>query len=133
MEMEDRPTLLIVDDNKGIVQMLDELFYPYYNILTAFNGKEAFDLCLSKMPSLVISDIIMPEMNGIELCSAIKSTEETSHIPVVLLTAKASKETQRKDFLFMPMLLQQTFRQRDFNLHRTVYSRQSPDAGTEIQ
>ena len=96
MEMEDRPTLLIVDDNKGIVQMLDELFYPYYNILTASNGKEAFDLCLSKMPSLVISDIIMPEMNGIELCSAIKSTEETSHIPVVLLTAKASKETQKE-------------------------------------
>ena len=54
---------------------MDELFCPYYKILTAFNGKEAFDLCLSQIPSLVISDIYMPEMNGIELCSAIKSTK----------------------------------------------------------
>lgn len=95
-ETEDKSTLLIVDDNQGIVRMLDELFCPFYKILTASNGKEAFDICLSQMPSLVISDIIMPEMNGIELCSAIKSTEETSHIPVVLLTAKASKETQKE-------------------------------------
>lgn len=95
-ELEDKPLLLIVDDNKGIVQMLDELFRPYYNISAAFNGKDAFDICLSEMPSIVISDIIMPEMSGIELCSAIKSTKETSHIPVVLLTAKTSKEAQQK-------------------------------------
>ena len=95
-DMSDKPALLIVDDNKGIVQILDELFCPYYKILTAFNGKEAFDLCLSQIPSLVISDIYMPEMNGIELCSAIKSTKETSHIPVILLTAKTSKEIQQE-------------------------------------
>ena len=95
-DMSDKPALLIVDDNKGIVQILDELFCPYYKILTTFNGKEAFDLCLSQIPSLVISDIYMPEMNGIELCSAIKSTKETSHIPVILLTAKTSKEIQQE-------------------------------------
>lgn len=95
-DMDDKPILLIVDDNKGIVQMLDELFCSYYKILTAFNGKDAFELCLSQMPSLVISDIYMPEMNGIELCSTIKTTNETSHIPVVLLTAKTSKEVQQE-------------------------------------
>ena len=94
--MANQGTILVVDDNKGIVQILDELFCPYYKILTTFNGKEAFDLCLSQIPSLVISDIYMPEMNGIELCSAIKSTKETSHIPVILLTAKTSKEIQQE-------------------------------------
>ena len=110
--MSDKPALLIVDDNKGIVQILDELFCPYYKILTTFNGKEAFDLCLSQIPSLVISDIYMPEMNGIELCSAIKSTKETSHIPVLLLTALGDENNQRhlkryskKDCLFMRMLI----------------------------
>lgn len=96
LDRDDKPAVLVVDDNKGIVQMLDELFSPYYKILTASDGEQAFALCLSRMPSLVISDIYMPKMNGIELCSTIKSTEETSHIPVVLLTAKASKEIQQE-------------------------------------
>lgn len=94
-ETEDVQTLLVVDDNKGIVQMLEELFQPYYKVLVAFDGKEAFDICLEQMPSLVISDVIMPGMDGVELCSAIKTNEETSHIPVILLTAKTSKEAQQ--------------------------------------
>lgn len=95
-EAEEAQTLLIVDDNRGIVLFLEELFRPYYQILKAFDGKEAFDICCEQIPSLVISDVIMPRMDGVELCAAIKSHEETSHIPVILLTAKTSKEAQQK-------------------------------------
>jgi DNA-binding response OmpR family regulator len=63
-------------------------------VLLAANGKEAFETAREKIPDMVVSDIMMPEMDGFELCKLLKSTYETSHIPVILLTALTDKALQ---------------------------------------
>lgn len=85
-------TILIVDDNADIRQLIQEGFSNSYNVLEAENGNEGLKIALKEMPDLIVSDILMPEMDGIELCAALKSNLRTSHIPVILLTALNSVE-----------------------------------------
>nr|WP_292966318.1 MULTISPECIES: two-component regulator propeller domain-containing protein [unclassified Allomuricauda] len=90
-------TLLIVEDDRDILNYITSIFKEeYYVILRAKNGKEGLDLALDKLPDLVISDIMMPVQTGIELCAGLKNNELTSHIPIILLTAKAGEESQLK-------------------------------------
>ncbi|MFI3248964.1 MAG: two-component regulator propeller domain-containing protein [Rikenellaceae bacterium] len=91
-EGEVLPTLLIVDDNKEILQMLSELFEEYYTILTANDGVDGWGRASKHLPDIIISDVMMPRMNGLDLCDRIKGDATTSHIPVVLLSAKTSNE-----------------------------------------
>lgn len=79
--------LLLAEDNAELLEILEELFSPFYSILKASDGKEALNMVKSHRPSLVVSDILMPSMSGTELCSAIKNDIDLCHIPVVLLTA----------------------------------------------
>lgn len=81
-------TLLFVEDNKDVLEYLEQQFENEYNILKAGNGKEALEQIALKIPDLIISDIMMPEMDGLELCTQIKQKAQLSHIPVILLTAK---------------------------------------------
>ncbi len=81
-------TILVVDDNIEVCRLIDDLLNGQYNMLTAHNGLEALDAINNKNVDIVISDVIMPEMNGLELCDKIKSDINTCHIPVILLTAK---------------------------------------------
>ncbi|APZ45576.1 hybrid sensor histidine kinase/response regulator [Polaribacter reichenbachii] len=90
----DLPTLLIVDDNEDIRSFIKIALKNTYKIYTAENGQEGLDLALEIIPKVIISDIMMPVMDGIEFCNQIKSRKETSHIPIVLLTAKLSKENE---------------------------------------
>ena len=76
------------DDNQDLLDYLRMLLAPRYQITCALNGKEALDLLSELMPDLVISDVMMPVMDGMELCRKIKQNFRTSHLPVVLLTAK---------------------------------------------
>ncbi len=85
-------TLLAVDDNIQILSLLKELLTKKYNVITCTSAKEALNLLGHRKIDLVISDVIMPEMSGYELCDAIKNRIETSHIPVILLTAKGEME-----------------------------------------
>ena len=85
-------TILIVEDNIDLQNLLIHSFQDQYNLFRANNGSEAWEIIRSKSPDLVISDVLMPEMDGFELCRTVKSTFETSHIPVVLLTSLAEKE-----------------------------------------
>ncbi|WP_299552455.1 two-component regulator propeller domain-containing protein [Seonamhaeicola sp.] len=85
-------TVLVVDDNPDIRLMVKEGFSQKYNVLEAENGKEGLNVALKEMPDLIISDILMPEMDGIELCGALKTNIRTSHIPIILLTALNSVE-----------------------------------------
>ena len=72
--------------------MLVKVFEEFYIVITASNGKEGLEKVRTESPNIVLSDIIMPEMSGTELCQAIKTDFETCHIPVVLLTAKTDIE-----------------------------------------
>lgn len=88
-------TLLIVDDNKDLTDYLaSSLKDKFKEIEVAANGEEALRLCREKRPSIVVSDIQMPRMNGYELCKQIKEDLEISHTPVILLTALDDKESQ---------------------------------------
>lgn len=82
-------TLLLTDDHPEILSYLSAQLQDDYKIFTAKNGKEALDIATHKTINLIISDIVMPVMDGTELCRLIKSSPELCHIPVILLTAKA--------------------------------------------
>ena len=81
------PTLLLVDDSAEIRQFLHDCFQSDYYILEAINGKEAWHIAQKKMPDLIISDVMMPEMDGIQFCKLLKTNLQTSHIPIILLSA----------------------------------------------
>ena len=83
-------TLLIVEDNIDIANYIDELLSDEFTILRASNGKQGLDMALEKSPDLIISDVMMPIMDGIELTNTLKTNVNTSHIPIILLTARAS-------------------------------------------
>ncbi|MET6996106.1 response regulator [Chitinophaga defluvii] len=83
-----QPALLIVDDNKEILEFVDEILGGDYHIIQATNAKQALEILSTTPVQLVISDVMMPETDGFELCKIIKSTPAYRHIPVVLLTAK---------------------------------------------
>ncbi len=93
-EKTDRNTILIVDDNPDMRTFVSRLFAHEYAILNASNGQEALDMLDRHMVSLVVSDVIMPVMDGFELCRRIKSGLDYSHIPVVLLTAKTNMQSK---------------------------------------
>ncbi|MGC6430286.1 MAG: hybrid sensor histidine kinase/response regulator transcription factor [Jejuia sp.] len=90
----DTPILLVVDDNEDIRTFIKQALKDKYIVYTAENGEEAVDILTNISPKIVITDVMMPIMDGIELCKHIKSKKETSHIPVVMLTAKLSQENE---------------------------------------
>ena len=89
-----KPFILLVDDNEDILDFVSDDLSEKYQVLTAKNGIEALALLHQETVQLVISDIMMPEMDGFELCEKIKSTLEFSHIPVILLTAKNTLQSK---------------------------------------
>jgi ligand-binding sensor domain-containing protein/signal transduction histidine kinase/DNA-binding response OmpR family regulator len=86
----DKLTILIVEDHKVLRSFMKNLLKDNYNIITAENGKKGLEKALKYVPDLIVSDVIMPEMVGTELCSKIKQNIKTSHIPVILLTSRSS-------------------------------------------
>ncbi|MCF0052436.1 ATP-binding protein [Dyadobacter sp. LJ53] len=82
--------LLIVEDNTDLRNYLVDCFAPVYRTLATDNGHDGYNLAVTHFPDLIISDIMMPGINGVELCRRLKTDERTSHIPIVLLTAKTS-------------------------------------------
>jgi signal transduction histidine kinase/ligand-binding sensor domain-containing protein/DNA-binding response OmpR family regulator len=88
-------TILIVEDDAEIRSFLAELLEKSYRLLQAADGRDALEIAANSRPDMVISDIMMPVMDGIELCKALKTNLETSHIPVILLTAKAGLVNQK--------------------------------------
>jgi ligand-binding sensor domain-containing protein/signal transduction histidine kinase/DNA-binding response OmpR family regulator len=86
----EKQTILLVEDHKVLRTFMKNLLKNEYNIIVADNGKTALKKALKYIPNLIISDVIMPEMVGTELCSQIKENIKTSHIPVILLTSRTS-------------------------------------------
>ncbi|GGG94520.1 hybrid sensor histidine kinase/response regulator [Pedobacter zeae] len=89
-------TILLVEDNEEFRFYLKDSLQPFYQIIEAADGKEGWQKTLSAHPQLVVTDISMPEMNGIELSQKIKADKRTSHIPVILLTAISGEDDQIK-------------------------------------
>lgn len=123
--LEGLPKVLIVEDNSEVRAYIRSVFTDRYIVLEAEHGKEGLNLALEEIPDVIISDIMMPVMDGIRLCKELKSNIKTSHIPVILLTARTSLifkveglETGADDYVnkpFNPTLLQLKVR----NLLRT--------------
>lgn len=84
--------ILVVEDDLQLLQLLKELLSTHYEVVTAINGQKALEVLKIKRIDLVVSDVMMPVMDGLELCKTIKEDVSTSHIPVVLLTARAANE-----------------------------------------
>jgi signal transduction histidine kinase/ligand-binding sensor domain-containing protein/AraC-like DNA-binding protein len=95
-ELETRHCLLIVDDNDQFRTIITEMFKGDYEIVEATNGAEAIDLIKENSVDLIISDVLMPEINGYELCKLVKDDINTCHIPVILLTAMGEIENRIK-------------------------------------
>ncbi len=89
-----KPILMLVEDNEDFRFYLKDNLKAYYHIAEAANGKEGWQKILSVHPDVIVSDVSMPEMNGIDLCRKIKADSRTAHLPVILLTALTTEEEQ---------------------------------------
>jgi signal transduction histidine kinase/DNA-binding response OmpR family regulator len=104
-----RPTVLIVEDNDDLMQYISNGLRDQYALLSGVNGKEGLELAKKHLPDIVLTDWMMPDMDGLELCRSLKSDPLTSHIPVILITAKADTESKLKglsqgadDYIYKP-------------------------------
>ncbi|TGC10682.1 PAS domain S-box protein [Methanolobus halotolerans] len=105
-----RPKILIVDDEPMNVELLEAYLISDYDIITAHNGSQALDMIVTGKPDLVLLDVMMPDMNGYQVCEKIKQSAQTQFIPVVLVTALSGREDRLKgmeshadDFLTKPV------------------------------
>ncbi len=89
-----KQTILIVDDNKELRSMVKDELYKDFNVLQAGNGKEGYEIAITKKPELIITDIMMPVEDGISFLKRIKDNKEISHTPVFMLTAKGSYDAK---------------------------------------
>lgn len=89
-----KSTILLVEDNKEMLEVLTDVLGEQYAVLTALNGQQAINLLKQEAVDLIISDVMMPVMDGFQLCQSIKSDFEYSHVPIILLTAKNTIESK---------------------------------------
>lgn len=95
-----KPTLLLVEDNEELLEMLSDMFGAFYEVHTARNGREGLAAVEQIQPDIIVSDVMMPEMSGKEMCHRLKNSVEFSHIPIVLLTAQNSVEYIVEGYMF---------------------------------
>lgn len=88
------PVLLVVDDNADIRSFIRSMLEDEYTVYEAQNGKEGFEMAASIIPNIILTDVVMPVMDGLELCEKVKTKTATSHIPVLMITAKSSQESE---------------------------------------
>jgi len=105
----DNPILLVIDDNSDIRTLIKSLFCEDYQVIEAKNGRIGIEKAIQNIPDVIISDVMMPEVDGVELSATLKQDERTSHIPIILLTAKAGDvnkmiglETGADDYVIKP-------------------------------
>ncbi|MBU2912996.1 two-component regulator propeller domain-containing protein [Reichenbachiella agariperforans] len=87
-----RKTILVVEDNLELRKYLKNELSPVYKVLMAKDGQEGLEMAVKEIPDLILTDVVMPRMTGLELCAAVKGNLNTSHIPILMLTAKSSAD-----------------------------------------
>ncbi|WP_164503482.1 ATP-binding protein [Pleionea sediminis] len=115
-EVDHKTQVLIVEDNKDLCAHIAQSLGPNYQVSFAFNGKEGLIKASKNIPDIIISDVMMPEMDGYEFCRTIKNNDETSHIPIILLTALSDSDSRIKGF----ENLADEFLTKPFNKHELV-------------
>tara|TARA_R110002049_G_scaffold275213_1_gene453243 strand:- start:32179 stop:36024 length:3846 start_codon:yes stop_codon:yes gene_type:complete len=88
---KDQPTIVIIDDELDILNFVASIFKDSYTVIKTTNSRKAIELIRKQLPDLVISDVMMPDISGLELCNQLKKNALTSHIPIILLTAKVTQ------------------------------------------
>lgn len=91
---ENRPLVLIVEDNVDLNAFIVKNLSGKFHVINAFDGKEGLEKAINRIPDLIVTDLMMPEMDGIEMSLEIKSNERTRHIPIIMLTAKADRSSK---------------------------------------
>jgi signal transduction histidine kinase len=94
IDRNDCPLVLVVDDNADMREHLLSVLMPHFKVVAANNGREALEIIQQQPPALILSDIMMPVLDGIELLQKVKANKTTAHIPVILLTARAGEESK---------------------------------------
>ncbi|MCB9301907.1 MAG: response regulator [Lewinellaceae bacterium] len=89
-----QPTVLVVEDNPDVVEYIRAILSSRFQIEVEYDGKQGLAKSLKSIPDIIISDIMMPEMDGLEMCRRLKADKRTSHIPIILLTAKADRASR---------------------------------------
>lgn len=93
-----RPLVLVVDDNIEVRQYVASLLKDDYDVSQAANGKEGLDIALRSVPDLIICDVLMPVIDGLEMCRRVKEAMATNHVPVILLTSQAFEEQRAEGY-----------------------------------
>ncbi len=96
--IDGKTVMLLVDDNLEIVSYISESFSEEFTIMTAQDGRQGLKIALQSLPAIIISDVMMPYMDGLEMCRKLKSDVRTNHIPVIILTAKDSVEMKEEGY-----------------------------------
>ena len=97
MRQENKPKILCVDDEKKNLKLLEALLVPQgYEVMSVESGEAALEGLSSSLPDLVLLDVMMPKLDGYEVCKKIKSTKETQFLPVVMITSLTGEEERRK-------------------------------------
>lgn len=98
IDLARKPVLLLVEDNEDFRSYLAGNLGRHYSIVEAANGKQGLQKALALIPDLIVTDVMMPEMNGLELCRRIRADHHTSHIPIIVLTARTAEEQKLEGF-----------------------------------
>lgn len=93
--MESRPKLLVVDDQPANIQVLYQILAPEYEVFMATSGQQAIDFCNKNPPDLILLDVIMPGMSGLEVCQILKDSLETQHIPIIFVTSISDSASEQ--------------------------------------
>ena len=88
----EKPVILVIEDNEDVISYILTCLDSNYRTMSAISGKQGIEKATSKIPDVIICDVMMPEIDGFEVCRNLKSDSRTSHIPIILLTAKATQE-----------------------------------------
>lgn len=93
-----RKLVLLVDDNPDIIEYLESLLENEYDLISSYNGKDGIEKAIKYIPDIIISDIMMPKKSGVDLCHHLKNHISTTHIPIILLSAKDNNESIKTGF-----------------------------------